>query len=69
MILHASKIKKTFGGLVAISDLDFTVREGQIKAIIGPNGAGKTTVFNLVTGILPPTGGGVQFQGKSITRL
>ena len=69
VILHASKIKKIFGGLVAVSDLNFTVREGQIKAIIGPNGAGKTTVFNLITGILQPTDGEIQFQGKSITRL
>ena len=68
-ILHASNIQKSFGGLVAISDLSFTVHETQIKAIIGPNGAGKTTIFNLITGIFPPNGGAFEFMGKRITNL
>ena len=66
-ILHVSKIEKTFGGLVAISNLDFTVDSGQIKAVIGPNGAGKTTLFNLITGILPPKDGEILFLGRRIT--
>ncbi|MFH2012827.1 MAG: ABC transporter ATP-binding protein [Pseudomonadota bacterium] len=69
LILHASNIRKTFGGLVAVSGLDIEIREGQIKAIIGPNGAGKTTVFNIITGVLPPTNGEIKFQGQPITRL
>jgi len=68
-ILHAFNIQKTFGGLVAISNLDFTISKNQINAIIGPNGAGKTTVFNVITGVLPLTGGEIQFQGTRITGL
>ena len=46
-----------FGGLIAISDLNFEVREGEIVGLIGPNGAGKTTAFNVITGFLKPTSG------------
>ncbi|WP_301323322.1 ABC transporter ATP-binding protein [Actinomadura rupiterrae] len=55
-----------FGGVVAINDLDLTVREGEIFALIGPNGAGKTTVFNVTTGVYRPTGGQVVFDGRRI---
>ncbi|MDY7033007.1 MAG: ABC transporter ATP-binding protein [Thermodesulfobacteriota bacterium] len=68
-ILHASNIQKSFGGLVAISNLSFAVHETKIKAIIGPNGAGKTTIFNLITGIFPPNGGAFEFMGTRITNL
>jgi len=65
-ILETSRLRKTFGGVMAIFDLNFTVMSGQIKAIIGPNGAGKTTLFNMITGVLPPTGGTIQFKGSQI---
>ncbi|MGE0744534.1 MAG: ATP-binding cassette domain-containing protein [Rhodospirillales bacterium] len=66
-ILTLDDASKTFGGLVAVNGVSFTVRAGDIVGLIGPNGAGKTTTFNLVTGILPPTGGRVLFAGRPIT--
>jgi branched-chain amino acid transport system ATP-binding protein len=58
-----------FGGLVAISDLNFTVAEGEIVGLIGPNGAGKTTAFNVITGFLAPNEGQVLYRGRSLTGL
>jgi len=58
-----------FGGLQAIADLDFTVRQGEIKAIIGPNGAGKTTLFNMISGVIAPSAGQIVLSGESIDRL
>ncbi len=58
-----------FGGLVAISDMSFTVGEGELVSLIGPNGAGKTTAFNVVTGFLSPTQGEVRYRGISLNRL
>jgi ABC-type branched-subunit amino acid transport system ATPase component len=58
-----------FGGLVAVSDVSFTVRPREILSIIGPNGAGKTTVFNCITGFLRPTEGRITFEGEEITGL
>jgi branched-chain amino acid transport system ATP-binding protein len=58
-----------FGGLVALSDLHFTVDEGEIVSLIGPNGAGKTTAFNIVTGFLPPTHGSVSYRGTALNGL
>ena len=55
-----------FGGLVAVNNVSLEVREGEIMALIGPNGAGKSTIFNLITGIYPPTEGNISFKGKSI---
>lgn len=55
-----------FGGLVAVNSVNLEVQEGEILALIGPNGAGKSTIFNLITGIYPPTEGGISFKGKSI---
>ena len=56
-LLRVDHLNMRFGGLVAISDLSFTVGRAGITALIGPNGAGKTTVFNCITGFYKPTGG------------
>jgi branched-chain amino acid transport system ATP-binding protein len=58
-----------FGGLVAVNGVSLEVEKGEILALIGPNGAGKSTIFNLITGIYPPTEGGISFNGKSIAGL
>ncbi|HQS07910.1 MAG: ABC transporter ATP-binding protein [Rhizobiales bacterium 24-66-13] len=58
-----------FGGLVAIADMNFDVREGELVSLIGPNGAGKTTAFNVITGFLRPTKGQVTFRGTSLNGL
>ena len=68
-ILITDKLTMTFGGLIAVRDLDLVVGHGKITSIIGPNGAGKTTVFNVVTGIYKPVSGKVYFEGKDITGL
>ncbi|MGZ8447626.1 MAG: ABC transporter ATP-binding protein [Candidatus Deferrimicrobiaceae bacterium] len=65
--LEAEGITKRFGGLTAVEDVSFTVREGEILSIIGPNGAGKSTLFNCVTGFYRPDAGKVLFRGKDIT--
>ena len=67
VLLETNELTKYFGGLAAVSQLDMHVNQGEIVGLIGPNGAGKTTVFNLVTGVLRPTGGKVLFDGKDIT--
>lgn len=67
ILLRIEGLKKAFGGLMAIVDLSFEVRPGQIKSIIGPNGAGKTTLFNLITGVYPVSEGRIFFQGGDIT--
>ena len=66
-ILSVHDLSIHFGGLKAISELDFTIQPGAIHAIIGPNGAGKTTLFNLVTGVYAPTFGSVSFNGVPVT--
>jgi branched-chain amino acid transport system ATP-binding protein len=58
-----------FGGLAAISDLNFVVNEGEVVGLIGPNGAGKTTAFNVITGFLRPTAGKVSYRGASLDNL
>ncbi len=67
-ILTARGLSKTFRGIVAVDDVDITVRRGSIHALIGPNGAGKTTCFNLLTKFLTPTRGQIVFNGRDITR-
>ncbi len=68
-LLEVRKLSKRFGGLLAISDLDMTVEEGEIRGIIGPNGAGKTTLFNILSGTHRPTSGGVFLDGDKLTGL
>jgi branched-chain amino acid transport system ATP-binding protein len=68
-LLEVRGLTKNFGGLAAVSGLDFDVNEGEILGIIGPNGAGKSTVFNLICGSIPPTSGRLTFQGRDITGL
>jgi branched-chain amino acid transport system ATP-binding protein len=66
-ILVADDLRKEFGGLVAVEDLSFAVREREILGFIGPNGAGKSTTFNCVTGTYPPTDGTVWYRGEEVT--
>ena len=68
-MLQVERISKSFDGLRAVHEVDFTLEEGEIHAIIGPNGAGKTTFFDLITGHLTPDGGTVAFAGEPITHL
>jgi len=68
-LLQLDKATIRFGGLTAVSAVDFTVNEGELVGLIGPNGAGKTTVFNLMTGVYQATSGAVQFQGKPVAGL
>ncbi|WPD19602.1 ABC transporter ATP-binding protein [Thermaerobacter composti] len=68
-LLAVESVTKRFGGLVAVRDVSFEVREGEILALIGPNGAGKTTVFNLITGIYRPDAGDVFLGGRRVTGL
>ena len=65
-ILETKKLCKNFGSLAAVHNVDFSVQKGELRSIIGPNGAGKTTFFNVLTGMLTPTGGDILFKGKSI---
>jgi branched-chain amino acid transport system ATP-binding protein len=66
-LLSVNRLTKAFGGLVAVSEISFEIAPGEILGLIGPNGAGKTTVFNLLSGLLPPTRGAVVFDGHDIT--
>jgi branched-chain amino acid transport system permease protein len=67
LVLDVQAIRKEFGGLVAVSDISFQIKAGQIVGLIGPNGAGKSTTFNLITGVMPLSRGAVRFQGEVIS--
>jgi branched-chain amino acid transport system ATP-binding protein len=67
--LEVDGIAKSFGGLMAVSDVSFTMKRDEIIGLIGPNGAGKTTLLRLITGLLKPDFGDVRFKGQSITRM
>lgn len=67
--LHVRKLSKMFGGVQALSDVDFSVEKGDLVGLIGPNGAGKTTAFNVVTGVMAATSGGVEFEGTDVTHF
>jgi branched-chain amino acid transport system ATP-binding protein len=66
-LLVTESLRKEFGGLVAVDDVNFTVPQGSIVSLIGPNGAGKTTFFNMLTGVYKPTAGRVHFLGEDMT--
>jgi len=68
-LLEVNKITKRFGGLTAVSEVDFTLEEGAIVSIIGPNGAGKTTFFNMITGIYKADSGSIRFDGKDLANI
>ena len=68
-LLDVRGLSKHFGGIKAIGEVTFKVKEGIIMSIIGPNGAGKTTIFNCLTGLTKPTKGTIYFSGKEITQL
>ena len=68
-LLNLQQVTIRFGGLTAVSALDFTIAGNELIGLIGPNGAGKTTVFNLITGVYQPTAGDIQFNGQSINGL
>jgi len=66
-LLEVTMLRKEFGGLVAVDDVDFRIEEGSIASLIGPNGAGKTTFFNMLTGVYKPTAGLIVFDGHDVT--
>ena len=66
-IMVVSELRKEFGGLVAVNDVDFTVPRGKVISLIGPNGAGKTTFFNMLTGVYKPTSGSITLLGENVT--
>jgi branched-chain amino acid transport system ATP-binding protein len=66
-LLFVQQLRKEFGGLVAVNDVDFAIPPGAIVSLIGPNGAGKTTFFNMITGVYKPTSGRIVFSGEDIT--
>jgi len=67
-LLAIKKLSKAFGGLNAVSNFTLELEEGELVGLIGPNGAGKTTVFNLITGVYPPSEGEIIFSGKNLVR-
>jgi branched-chain amino acid transport system ATP-binding protein len=67
--LILENVSKRFGGLLAVNSLNLMVPEGKILSLIGPNGAGKTTVFNMITGVYPPTEGAISYKDKKLNDL
>ena len=68
-VLSVERLAVHFGGLVALSDVSFNVREGEVASLIGPNGAGKTTAFNAITGFLRASGGTIHYRGQPLNGL
>ena len=68
-ILEGQGVSKYFGGLAAVSDVDFYIEQGEILGLIGPNGAGKTTLFNLISAALPLSSGEITFKGRKLNGL
>jgi branched-chain amino acid transport system ATP-binding protein len=69
LLIDVRQLRKEFGGLVAVADVDFAVARGSIASLIGPNGAGKTTLFNMITGAYTPTSGEIIFDGRDVAGL
>src|SRR2546430_791333 len=69
MSLSLAGVSRAFGGVRAVDDATFTVAEGEVHGLIGPNGAGKTTLLNLISGLLQPTGGRIELDGRRLDRL
>src|SRR5665648_294173 len=69
VILEVCNTTKSFGGLKAVNDLSFEVRQGEIVSLIGPNGSGKTTTFNVISGLYEPASGDILLQGESVAGL
>ena len=67
--LVLENVSKRFGGLLAVNQVDLEVPDNRILSLIGPNGAGKTTVFNMVTGVYPPSEGAITYRGKKLNYL
>lgn len=68
-ILEVKALTRSFGGLIAVNNVSFTVYKHEIFGLIGPNGAGKTTLFNLISGLIPPSSGQILYQGVEIAKL
>ena len=68
LLLEVEEITKRFGGIVAVENVSFRVKRGEVVSIIGPNGAGKTTVFNTLTGVYKTDHGRILFEGEEIQR-
>src|SRR6266404_3355421 len=68
-MLEVSALSKSFGGFVAVNQVSFALREGEILGLIGPNGSGKSTTFNLIAGALRPSAGAIRFAGREIGGL
>lgn len=68
-MLSIENLSKSFGGVHAVQDVSFNVKQGSIHSVIGPNGAGKTTLFNLVTGVYTPTSGRIMFNGENVAGM
>ena len=66
-LLEVSDLSKTFGGVLAVQNVSFSVEAGIVYSVIGPNGAGKTTLFNLITGVYKPNSGEIRLDGELVT--
>jgi branched-chain amino acid transport system ATP-binding protein len=69
VLLETRGLSKSFGGLKAVSDVNFRVEKGEVRAVIGPNGAGKTTFVSLISGRIAPSAGTILFEGEDVTAL
>lgn len=69
MLLETSRLRKYFGEVHAVDDVDFRIKEGEVLSLVGPNGAGKTTLVNVISGFYPPDSGRILFKGKDITHF
>jgi branched-chain amino acid transport system ATP-binding protein len=68
-MLELASLSRAFGGLRVIDKVDFSLEPGEIVGILGPNGAGKTTLFNMIAGVLPPSGGRIVFENRDVTAM